>query len=273
MSEIENIEDISDKEKQKIYTHFCQLVTILHDYAVGKKLYSEKLFSWAITANYYSLMHCGRFICTLGGIEYPNRHSDLISLLSGRHTSEKYQNLLNSINGYIPNHDSPSKITTLGEKLKLIKKIRECNSYELFIIAHQHNHDKLENIFNDCYSEVDSINLEYIEFCLDLLVEYINRSPSKEFYVAFLTEERGNYGSPVDSFINESVYVQGIQLEIMQIIKQLINEKLNFKTDMILPDSFFDAINFHNFESKSNKMEKFQNYVNDLKRLRRHESA
>ena len=274
MGEYGNIEDISDEEKQKIYTHFCQLITILHDYALGKKLYSENSSSWAITANYYSLMHCGRFICNLGIEDHPTSHANLHKLLSGNSVAEgsrkrntdksfEYQNLLNSINSYIPNSDS--KIEILGEKLELIKQIREYNSYELFIIAHQHNHVFLKNIFNNCYFKVESANLDYIEFCLDLLVEYINTSPSKEFYIAFLTKESESYGNPVQYFIHESTFYNKIDKQIMDDIKQLIDNKfMNFHAIITLKDSFFTPINYRNFNSKLNVMNKFKQKVAQL---------
>lgn len=274
MGEYGNIEDISDEEKQKIYTHFCQLITILHNYALGKKLYSENSYSWAITANYYSLMHCGRFICNLGIEDHPTSHANLHKLLSGNSVTEgnrnrntyksfEYQNLLNSINSYIPNSDS--KIEILGEKLELIKQIREYNSYELFIIAHQHNHAFLKSIFSDCYSKVESINLDYIDFCLDLLVEYTNKSSSKEFYIAFLTKESESYGDPIQSFIEESIFENRIDKQIMDDIKQLIDNKLmNFHTNITLKDSFFTPIHYHNFDSKSSVMIKFKQKVREL---------
>ena len=265
MGEYGNIEDISNEEKQKIYTHFCQLITILHDYALGKKLDSENSSSWAITANYYSLMHCGRFICNLGIEKYPGTHKQLHELLAGELSGRSFssQQVFTSIAQYVPN--SENKIKTLGDKLKLIKEIREDNSYELFIIAHQHNHVFLKNIFDNCYSKVESINLEYIEFCLDLLVEYINISPSKEFYIAFLTKQSENYGNPIQSFIDESICYNKIDIQIMNEIKQLIDNKLmNFHASITLKDSFFTPINIQNFSSKSSVMNGFGQKVTQL---------
>lgn len=265
MSGDENIDDIGDEEKQKIYAHFCQLITILHDYAIGKKLFSEKSYSWAITANYYSLMHCGRFICTLGIGQYPTMHAQLHKLLSGESSWNSFtsQQVYSSVDSYVSN--SECKIETLGNKLKVIKEIREHNSYELFIIAHQHDHVYLKDKFLACYSNVESINLEYIEFCLDMLVEYINKSPSKEFYIAFLKNNSEKYENPIQSFITESIFIHRIDQQIMNDINQLINNKLmNFQTEKILQDSFFTAINYHNFDSKSDVMQNFEQKINQL---------
>lgn len=79
----------TDAQTQEIYKIYCQLATIIHDYAVGQHLFKNKCYSWAITANYYSLMHCGRFICLLGLKDFPSMHTDLFKFLTNQ---KKFKN-------------------------------------------------------------------------------------------------------------------------------------------------------------------------------------
>lgn len=70
-------------EIKTFYTLFCEVFTAFHNYAVAKKLFQNKIFSWALPSFYYSLMHCGRAICFVSLNCFPKGHDDLHKLLSG----------------------------------------------------------------------------------------------------------------------------------------------------------------------------------------------
>lgn len=277
MDAIEYVEDISPTEKQKAYKYYCQLMTILHDYAIGKQLHKNKIYSWAITSHYYSLMHCGRFICMLGIDDYLESHAQSHQLLSGTRSNVKgknsngisrefnYEELLQSVDRYLP--ESEDKINALGNKLKIISEIRNNNSYEHFIIAHQCDHRILKDVFSDCYSKIATINWNYIDFCLDLLVGFINikESPFKDFYIAFLKNQGEEYENPTQSFIFESKYVHKIDEPIIDEIKELIDTKLNeLHTDSVVTLSSLVPITYGNYGTKSNKMDEFKREVDSL---------
>lgn len=249
-----------DVEIQGIYSSYCQLATIIHDYAVGKQLYQNKCYSWAITANYYSLMHCGRFICHLGLNTFPWSHRDLHRFLSGngRFNGNTFNDLLGNFQQFTNVHDIEGKIRRLGQKLEKIKKLREDNSYEFFISSHQINHSVLNIQFPRVYGEIRNLNEEYLKFVLELFVAYINSLDYRDYFIAFLKDVNENYTWAFKNLIRD-MKTQKIDEAIIQKISLLIEESLmsTLYTAVSLDDSFFDPIKYHSFTDKNKKMKQF----------------
>lgn len=257
----------TDDETQEIYKIYCQLATIIHDYAVGQQLYKNSCYSWAITANYYSLMHCGRFICLIGIKKYPDSHAKLHKFLSGQGNFDNI--LLNDlsiiIKSFFNDNELENKIINLGNKLEKIKKLRENNSYDLFIIAHQIDHSVLKTEFPKVYEEIKKLNEESLRFVLRLLVAYINSLDYRDYFIAFLKDTNQNYPWAIKDLM-KNLRRQNISNKIIQEISSKINEELlnNLDSAVSLDDSFFNPIKYNSFTDKNSKMEEFKKRINAL---------
>lgn len=257
----------TDEETQEIYKIYCQLATIIHDYALGQQLYKKNCYSWAITANYYSLMHCGRFICLLGLKDYPNQHKNLHKFLSGQEhfKNNSFNDLLNKL-PHVPNtQETETKIKILGQKLEKIKKLREDNSYEFFIISHQINHSVLKTEFPKAYAEIKKLNYEYLNFVFELFVSYINSLDYKDYFIGFLKDTNNKYTWAFIDLI-KNMGIQNIEPQLIEEIKILIDERLTSKLvgGISLNDSFFNPITYGFYPDKYDKMQEFINNINDL---------
>jgi hypothetical protein len=257
----------TDDETQEIYKIYCQLATIIHDYAVGRQLYKNSCYSWAITANYYSLMHCGRFICLIVLKKYPERHKELHEFLSGQ---QKFKNiplndLFNILKKFTNDPKIEIKIKNLGTKLEKIKKLREDNSYEFFIISHQINHSVLQTEFPKVYNEIRKLNEESLKFVLELLVVYINSLYYKDYFTGFLKDTDENYPWAFSDLIH-NLSTQKIDPPLINEISNLIDQNLMNKLGdgILLEDSFFNPIKYNSFTNKSNKMRDFMDRIKAL---------
>ncbi|MCX9089832.1 MAG: hypothetical protein OIN90_19985 [Candidatus Methanoperedens sp.] len=257
----------TDDETQEIYKIYCQLATIIHDYAVGCQLYKNSCYSWAITVNYYSLMHCGRFICLIGIKKFPKSHKRLNEFLSGQ---QKFENislngLFNILKKFTNDTKLEIKIKTLGNKLKKIKELREDNSYEFFIISHQINHSVLKTEFPKVYNEIRKLNEESLKFVLELLVAYINSLDYKDYFIGFLKDTDKNYPWAFSDLIH-NLSIQNIDTSLIKDISDLIDENLLNKLDdgILLEDSFFNPIKYNSFTDKSEKMRNFMDRIKAL---------
>ncbi len=257
----------TDDETQKIYKIYCQLATIIHDYAVGQQLYKNSCYSWAITANYYSLMHCGRFIFLIGGKKYPSGHAKLHKFLSGQENCDNISlnDLSYILESFFDDNELKNKIINLGNKLEQIKKLRENNSYDFFIISHQIDHSVLKTEFPKVYKEIKKLNEEYLGFVFRLLVAYINSLDYKDCFIAFLKDTNQNYPWAIKDLI-KNLRCQNISIEIIEEISNKIDEELlnSFDSAVSLDDSFFNPIKYNSFTDKNSKMEEFKARINAL---------
>lgn len=257
----------NEAETQEIYTIYCQLSTIIHDYCIGDQLFKRNCFSWAITSKYYSMMHCGRFICLLGLKEYPRRHDHLHDFLQGKNqfNGSTFRDLINSVKSFSNIKDLEQKISRLGEKLENLKKLREHNSYDFFIISHQINHSVLSPEFRRLYKEMKKLNKDYLIFVLDLLVDYINSLGYKDHFASFLKDTNKKHKWALKS-LKKDLNIQKMDDKIIEKVFSILNKKLlsNFNTGIKLPDSFFKPIKFYAFPTKYNNMREFIDNINEL---------
>lgn len=258
----------TDNETQEIYRIYCKLATIIHDYAVGQQLYKNSCYSWAITANYYSLMHCGRFICQLGIKEYPKGHRELNEFLSGKprgFQNNSFNTLLNNLRRINNNQEIENKIKVLGQKLKKIKELRENNSYDFFIISHQLNHSILKTEFPKAYEEIKRLNDEYLIFVFELFIAYINSLDYKYYFIGFLKDTNKKYSWAFMDLI-DNLRIQKIDPLIIREISNLIDKNLMNKLDkgILLDDSFYNPITYDFYPDKNKKIQEFIERINNL---------
>jgi len=256
----------SESDIKEIYRIYSHLSTIIHDYAIGRKLQKQKCYSWALTAYYYSLMHSGRFICYLAIKDYPKGHRELINFLSGdaryhHFTTEQItQHLkLRNINLDI------DKIKKLGKILGKSKKIREDNSYELFIVAHQFKHSFLETNFTSACSLMKKIAKNYLRLCSKLLLDYVQSCHYKDYFISFIKDKNKGHKWAFNS-LKVSLDNQIKDKKIVDGVFKLLNTELLNKvnTDLIIEDSFFEPISFEHYSDKNEVMHKFKQNVDNL---------
>jgi len=256
----------SNSEIKEIYRIYCHLSTIIHDYAIGRKLQKQKCYSWALTAYYYSLMHSERFICYLAIKNYPKQHRALIDFLSGdvqynQFTTEQISQNLNQRNISL----DIGKIKKLGKILEKSKKIRENNSYELFIVAHQFNHSFLEIQFTSACSLMEKIAKDYLTLCSKLLFDYIQSCNFKYHFISFIKDKNEGHKWAFNSLkmsLNHQIKNKKIIDEVFKLLNTELLDKVN--TDLILEDSFFEPITFGNYTEKNEVMRTFMQNVNNL---------
>ena len=161
----------NDDEIKRFYTLFCEIFTAFHNYAIGKRLFNSEVYSWSLISYYYSLMHCGRIVCFMPLNCFARSHADLHKFLRGdRINNSKFWKLehpkgVNESHNFeeiirgLPNQDNliESKIKELGEHLRKIQKVREFNSYEMFIVAHQIGHRELSPKLKDGAMRISNI--------------------------------------------------------------------------------------------------------------------
>jgi hypothetical protein len=151
---------------QKFYTAFCLLGSACNDYAVGIDLRNEKELNWAVTALYYSLMHCGRLACFIAYGDFPTGHGNLNRLFAigkvkvGRDKDLWMGRFRDSLG--VGSHEiQPQKIYALedlvsyfvtycldveaqfrkwGQILSEAKELRESSNYEGLLITHASSH-------------------------------------------------------------------------------------------------------------------------------------
>lgn len=263
-------------EIKRFYTLFCEVFTAFHNYAVAKKLFENKIYSWSLTAYYYSLMHCGRAICYMSLNCFPKRHEDLHKLLRGEnlnnrvkfwrlespegvnetHNFEELIRRLPQING-----GEREKIRRLGNYLEKIKKIREFNSYEMFIVAHQTEHAVLSPKLQEGTEKIDKIVEDYLIFISKLLFHYTEQKG--EHFKAFLLDKNQNDKWAFE-YLRKSLREQKLDEGIIErIIKPNLLDRLACGTNC--PNEFYDKISFRLFDEKQGIIKNFMRLFDEVK--------
>lgn len=263
-------------EIKRFYTLFCEVFTAFHNYAVAKKLFKNKIYSWSLTAYYYSLMHCGRAICYMSLNCFPKRHGDLHKLLKRENLNNNNVKFwkLESPKGVKETHDfeelirglpqindeEKEKIRQLGNYLEKIKKIREFNSYEMFIVAHQIGHEVLSPKLQEGTKKIDKIVEDYLIFISKLLFHYTEQKG--DHFKAFLLDKNPNYKWAFE-YLKESLGQQKLNEEIIErIIKQNLLDKLACETNC--PDEFYNEISFELFDEKQGIIKNFKKLFDEI---------
>ncbi len=272
----------SDEEIKKFYTLFCEIFTAFHNYATAKRLFQNNIFSWSLTSYYYSLMHCGRAICFMALNCFPKGHKDLYKLLTGTGINnrkfwklenprgvEESHNFWEIING-LPgtNNSDELRIKKLGKDLENVKHIREFNSYEMFIVAHQIEHSILSPELKKGTERIGEIVRNYLLFITDLLFRYV-QGKSDEFK-DFLLDRNQNYKWAFEH-LTQSLEKQQFDDETIDEIDGIIKERLLDKISARgeCPDDFYDKISFKLFGAKRGII---NNFIESLKRLEENET-
>lgn len=254
----------NDEEIKKFYTLFCVVFTAFHNYATAKRLFQNKIYSWSLTSYYYSLMHCGRSIYFMSLNCYPKRHDVLHDFLSGKDINNKKFWKLRAPKGIKESHNfselinrlpqinrsNKSRIKKLGEYLKEIKKVREFNSYEMFIVAHQINHLYLSPELENGTKKISKIVKKYLIFLTDLFFNYVQRK--SDYFKAFLLD-RNQYYKWAFKYLIESLETQNFDSKIIGEIEGIIKKGLLDKISVQIecPNIFYNPISYELFEGKN----------------------
>lgn len=272
----------NDDEIKSFYTLFCEIFTAFHNYAIGKTLFEKKVYSWSFVSYYYSLMHCGRTICFMSLNCFPKRHEDLHKFLSGdRINNSKFWKLahpegvreshdFNELIRGLPRQNNliESKIKKFGEHLRKIQKVREFNSYEMFIVAHQIGHQVLSPELEAGAVRIRNIVEDCLIFVIDLLYDYVRQK--SDYFKAFLLDRNQNYKWGFDSLI-QSLESQRVAKVIINEIKETIRNGLlnKISIDIGCPDEFYDKISFELFHEKRGII---YDFIRDIGRVNRNET-
>jgi uncharacterized protein (UPF0332 family) len=268
----------SDEEIKKFYTLFCEIFTAFHNYATAKKLSKSKIYTWSLTAYYYSLMHCGRAICYMALKCFPKRHEALHKFLKGENLERRekfwkldepkgiseqhtFEELLENLP--VNNNSVKSKIKKLGEYLEKIKKVREFNSYEMFIVAHQIEHYVLSPKLKKGSIKICQIVKNYLIFVMDLFFAYVQ--PKADYFKAFLLDRNQNNKWAFE-YLLRTLSKQRFGKSIIEEVKTVINDQLlsRISVQMECPDSFYEPISFQVFSGKSQIINDFIKLIDDV---------
>lgn len=267
----------SDEEIKTFYTLFCKIFSAFLNYATAIRLSKNKNYTWSLVAYYYSLMHCGRAICFMSFGSFPTGHTDLYKLLSGESVNNRKFWRLGNPEGVNESHDfselirnlpttsnrMESQTKELGKYLEKVKKIREFNSYEMFIMAHQIDHPVLSPRLLDGIKILRKIVREYLTFVMNLLFEYaeakgeyfkafvLDKNPDHEwaFKYLFLSLKKQKFGSKIIG-------------EIEKIIKDNLLSKISVQ--IVCPEEFYNPISIQFFDDKIRIMSNFGKDIQEL---------
>ena len=272
--------NIQDEKAKKFYTLFCEVFTAFHNYATAKRLSQNQLYSWSLTSYYYSLMHCGRVICFMSLNCFPKRHEDLHKLLkgininnakfwklntpNGEKETHKFSELINALHE-IDNNLEKEKIKQLGEYLEKIKRIREFNSYEMFIVAHQIQHGILSPKLKDGTKKIDQIVRDYLTLITRLL--FYCAQQRNEYFKAFLLDKNPKHKWAFEYLkrsLEKQNFDKGIIDEIYKIIKENLLDRLSAEVDIDCPDEFYNKISFGLFNEKSGIINSFIELLEEI---------
>lgn len=268
----------SDDEIKRFYTLFCEVVTAFHNYATARRLFKNKIYSWSLTSYYYSLMHCGRAICYMSMNCFPKRHENLHKLLKGENINRTKFWKLEHPEGVNENHNfreltgglpqingfEEQRIKKLGNYLEKIKKIREFNSYEMFIVAHQIEHNVLSPRLTERTKKIDKIVKGYLSFIINLLFYYTQQK--HDYFKAFLLDKNPSYKWAF-KYLRKSLEKQNFDKnmidEIWAVIEKNLLDKLSVEANC--PDEFYNKISFKLFDGKRGIINEFIELSEEIK--------
>lgn len=254
----------TDREIQNFYTLFCIVFSSLYNYALAKRLLKDRIYSWAITAYYYSLMHCARAICYMSLKCFPKQHSRIYAYMQGKTIRGAKWWKIDEPKGITENHDFKEliknlpqsdclnieqEIKQLGDYLEKLKELREFNSYEMFIIAHQIGHGILTPTLGEAGEKIDQIVKYYLSFLLQLLFYYTQ--DKGEYFKAFLLDNTQHYRWAF-LHLRETLESQRFQGDIISMVERLVNEYLlrTLHTSVDCPPQFYEKISYALFDQK-----------------------
>ncbi|MCX9014692.1 MAG: hypothetical protein OIN89_07855 [Candidatus Methanoperedens sp.] len=194
-------------EDQIFYTIFCQLQVAIYNLVIGKDLKNQNKASWAVVAYYYSMLHSARTIVMMGEEDVPTNHGKLIELL--KESDVKNKSWRTAIPKEFGRKDIIQKISrktglsceTVDDRLKTIgnnmyysQKIRNQNSYEIYIISHQTNHSEVTPILDEGIEILNTESQSAVIIALNMFKEYINQlePTKKDAYLSFVMDENSS---------------------------------------------------------------------------------
>lgn len=218
-------------QDQKFYTAFCLLGSACNDYAVGIDLRNEKKLNWAVTAFYYSLMHCGRLACFIAYGDFPTGHGHLNQLFAtgkvkvgrdkdlwmgrfrdslgvGSHEIQPQKiyardDLVSYFVTYC--RDVEAQFPKWGQILSEAKELRESSNYEGLLIAHASSHILVTPAFENLVRRFSIVGENILAGVIPLMRIFVDAYERREQWYAFLNwknETEGLYYLE-DSLLNK----------------------------------------------------------------------
>ena len=282
-------------EKHLFYHSYSFLKTIIHNYAISNFLLKNELYSWGITSGYYELVQTGRLYCFIASQNYPKTHLELHEFLSGKrdcfYRKPIYRDRSSRPIHYIRDkiiesiieidNNSEDNFRNLGNELEYLSKIRNNNSYDPFIIAHQINHEILEPEFEKLSEIMNCLNKKWLCSSFRLFLRYLKLLENKKKYLGLLLNkqeifaeiERSTEGIRAISWgiptVLSDLEQQGLAAEskeISNIWEEFLNKEINFYYEPI-DTEFARPIFYSNFNEKNSDFNSFKSNITKLSRV------
>ena len=289
--------NIDCKSLRKFFVSYWLLHSALYNFAQGLENQRNRRFTWAITNYYYCMVYIGRLFMFLTKDLYFTGHSDLAGFFKGNNVTPKQNKKKNKIEPHnnatkfedhdfkrIPVFGNPNeeindftvitineisecigwdeeKIKKFGEILENLKKFREENTYEAFIIYAQENHIVLTDFIMSATDGVRNIVEGYLkEACKVFFNYWRNKSEDiikllgHEWLILRTLETLKMHNLPYNDieviikrgffFENSEIYSSNNLEQINRIIKDTLS------TSLSLRKKFENVCKFSNFDAK-----------------------
>jgi hypothetical protein len=190
------VRDLFEEEAPKSERLFSQVTTAWYDWAVAEMLGERRVHCWALTADYYSMVHAARtpmIITSCYEERFVTHHSEFPRFLAGeRKYAVPYNKSIEELSKALNvQPDYVGKLfAELHDVLSTFKEARNETSYEKYIISHQCRQDIeasewLSKICDKASACVVSTNQKISE----LIYKYVRLHELHAYYVHHLREE------------------------------------------------------------------------------------
>ena len=277
----------SASSDQKFYAAFCILASACSDYAVGTALRLRKKLNWACTVLYYSLVHAARLTCFVETGDFPTGHKELGDLFSQGSLTVRsswvnrrlrpLDNRVEPIRDFCLVGLSPENRNQWGQILTKARKLRDDANYEGLLISHEYSHEKVTECFERLAKTLRTASEQQIPKAVEVFKTFIDGSPRRDYWYAFLNWERGHNGiwSVPDSIpVGEGLYYLEASLRHRGASKKVIAKVLHWldtlrrepDLDVRLAKEVHDNIVMSVFALKSRLFDEFETKIDSFYR-------
>lgn len=270
---------------QKFYAAFCLLGAACSDYAVGIDLNNERKLTWAVTASYYALVHCGRLACFIALGDFPTSHLHLKQLfmegqVAGRTWMGRFKGFLDADDQDIEPQRNFSRDDLVahfphavgiqaqfeewGQILSKAKDLRNDSNYEGLLIAHEYNHVKVTEALGNLVRVLRCACETVLPQAISLMKGFVASSERGQHWCAFLNWEAKREGlyylveSLHSRVNNQEAYIK--VAEFLSPLRQLSDQHLDLAIEV------GKHVEIGAFGGKAALMDTFQNKIGELER-------
>jgi hypothetical protein len=231
-------------QDQKFYTAVCLLSAACSDYAIGIEL-SETKLTWAATALYYSMVHCGRLACFLALGDFPKSHSKLADLfLNGKTNGSTWMmgfkrfldaeelepegsfscaDMVTHFRGLLPEASNiRAEFKVWGEIFSSARILRNDSSYEGLLIAHEYNHKKVTHALENLVRLLRRASETVLPQAISFMKAFVSSSERTEHWFAFLNWKEKREGLYyIEESLNKTINNQATLITIHEFLSPL----------------------------------------------------